>query len=108
MARPRDCCGNGLSRDSGRRPGSASRGDAFSAREKDAALGERRGWNGAGLRFATLGDKTGMLDACDRNAEKLGMAICASDACFLTVCCCACAVSLALGASGSVSSRFEV
>jgi len=83
-ASPLGCGGSGLSRDSGLDAGSASRGDALSAREKDAALGERAGRNGTavGLRC------TGMLEACDRNAEKLGTAICARDACFLTACCC--------------------
>ena len=35
---------------------------------------------GAGFRFNALGDETGMLETCERNAAKDGGAICARDA----------------------------
>lgn len=44
-ANPLGACGKGLAIDRGRVSGSASRGDGFSAREKEAGLGEWVGWN---------------------------------------------------------------
>lgn len=70
LARPLDRC-MGLSSESGRTPGSARRGDAFSATESEGALGECA-WKG---RFFLAGDETGMLEACDRKAEKEGTVI---------------------------------
>ena len=77
-------CARGLSRDKGLKAESTSRGEALSARENDAALGER-GYQGKGTRFGIEGEDIGMLEVCDRNAEKLGTEIGARGICFLTV-----------------------
>ena len=76
--------GSAVSKDNGLSVGSASRGEAFSARENDAARGERNGRKGRGLRFE--GDDIGMLEACDLNAEKLGMVICVRGAFTVSLC----------------------
>lgn len=66
---PTSCCGgSGLSRDSGLTDGSASRGEAFSDREKEAARGEECSWNAAFGREVARG-------TCERNVEKGGTAI---------------------------------
>ena len=78
---PFGCCGSGLSNEKGLEDGSASLGDAFSASENEAALGERAIANGGGLRLVAEGEGTGILDAKDR---KEGTCMCASEDCFFT------------------------
>ena len=53
---PSDCCWTGESSENGRITGSASRGEAFSANEFDAA----RMGDGNGFRFAVVGDAIGI------------------------------------------------
>lgn len=74
----------------GREAGSASLGEAFSARENDAARGVCVGWNAdcvgwqRGVAALGDGDGAGMLEACCWNARKLGTEMWAREACFLT------------------------
>lgn len=93
FARPVECCMPGLSIEYGRDPGSASRGEPFSAAENDTTRGEP-GCPGAGLRFTELdGEDIGIFEAWLRKAEKEGTLICARDVCLRTAVesCCACA-----------------
>jgi hypothetical protein len=64
-------------------PGSARRGDALSATDREGALGECA-WNGC---FFLAGeDEMGMLETCDRNAEKEGTVILDSELVLRRVC----------------------
>lgn len=61
---PVSCLIAGLAREYGRDPGSTSRGEAFSAAEKETTRGEDCDWPGAGFRLTLLaeGDEMGMLE----------------------------------------------
>ena len=84
LANPLGCWGTGLSSESGRELGSASRGDAFSVTDSEGALGECA-WKAAGFGLAVL-DEIGMLETCERKAEKEGTEICANELCFRAAC----------------------
>lgn len=73
------CCSTGLSAESGLELGSTSRGEAFCVTDNDAALERCCPCNGAGVCLSTLGDETGILDTCERKAEKEGTDLCARD-----------------------------
>lgn len=75
-ASPLGCRGNGLSRESGREAGSAMRGEACSAAEKEVGRGE------GCSEVLCLVAVTGMPEVCERKAEKEGTEICAREVCF--------------------------
>ena len=76
----------GLATEYGRDPGSARRGEAFSAAENETTRGEDCDCPGAGFRLVVLlaGDETGMFETWLRKAEKEGTAMCASEVCLRT------------------------
>ena len=94
FASPLGCSGSGLSREYGRAAGSASFGERCSIAEKDAARGDTRN---AGCRFDVLGEATGILLVCLRNAENEGALIFARETYFLTVPALACAAEVGVG-----------
>ena len=68
--------------------------------DSECALGECA-CKGGCFRLDAMGDKTGMLEACERKAEKEGTDICAKELCFLTGCWIgACEEGLLCGAAG--------
>jgi len=77
-ASPLGCRGSGLSNDSGLLTGSASRGEACSAAEKEVGRGE------GSSEPCCLVAVVGMPDVCERKAEKEGTVICAREDCFFT------------------------
>ena len=84
--------------------GSTSRGDAFSVPESEADLG-KCAWKGS---FFFAGDETGMLEACDRNAEKEGTVILERELVVRRVCVWLCErETAACGAGGTEASVLE-
>jgi hypothetical protein len=77
-ASPLGCRGSGLSKDSGLLTGSASRGEACSAAEKDVGRGE------GSKEPCCLLAVVGMPDVWERKAEKDGTVIWAREDCFFT------------------------
>ena len=77
------CWNTGLSSENGLGGGSTTRGDPFSATDCETGLGFNV-LKGSGLCLRAAGDKTGMLESCERNLEKDGTLMFARDVCFLT------------------------
>lgn len=93
LVNPVGCLMAGLSIEYGRDGGSASRGEPFSAAEKETTRGEDCDWPGAGFRLVAVeGEEIGMPDTWLRKAEKEGTAMLARDVCLRgpvdADCCC--------------------